>query len=328
MGKRVAVIGATGVVGTTIARVLAERNFAVDELVPVATSSDGGRSVTALGREWPVRRVADVSFGAIDICFFTAGATVSRELVPAALDAGCRVVDNTTAFRMDAGVPLVVPEINGEQVTIDTRLIACPNCTTINLVMMLEPIRRRVRLRRVVVTSLQSVSGAGREAITELESETQTALAGGSPQANVFPKSIAFNCVPQVGDITPTGNTVEEEKIVEETRKILGVPDLPVSATAIRVPVRVGHSLSVNIELSEELSLDEVRSLWQSSPGVRYDEGLPTPLDIAGDDTVVVGRVRRDPSRPHTLNCWVVGDNLRKGAATNSVQIAELWADE
>jgi len=323
--KRVAVVGATGVVGQTIARVLAERRFPVADYLPIATGASRDRRVECLGKEWVVRQADDMDFDGVDLCFFTAGAAVSRKMIPRALDAGCRVVDNTTAFRMDPDVPLVVPEINGGEVSSDTRLVACPNCTTINLVMALAPIHRDVRIERVVVTSFQSVSGAGKEAIAELDSQTQSDLDGMEPVAKVFPKPIAFNCVPKVGEITESGLSVEEQKIIEETQKIMEAPGLNVVPTAVRVPVRVGHALSINIELSDELTVDRAAALWREAPGVEVDEGLPTQRDIAGRDAVVVGRLRRDPTRPFALSFWVVGDNLRKGAATNSVQIAELW---
>jgi aspartate-semialdehyde dehydrogenase len=323
---RVAVVGATGLVGQTIARVLAERGFPVSDYVPVATELSGGRSVAVFDRAWTVRGAADVDFEGVDVCFFTAGATVSREWVPKALAGGCRVVDNTTAFRMDPGVPLVVPEINGKEVTDDTRLVSCPNCTAIVLVMTLAPLMREVELKRVVVTSLQSVSGAGREALTELEAQTGTELDGGTAIATVFPKPIAFNCIPRIGDIDEAGFSTEEQKIAAETRKILEAPRLDVVSTAVRVPVKVGHAVAVNVEFADDLSPERAMKLWREAPGVAFDEGLPTQRDIAGIDTVVVGRVRRDRTRRFALSYWGVGDNLRKGAATNSVQIAELWA--
>jgi aspartate-semialdehyde dehydrogenase len=323
--KRVGVIGATGLVGQTIATVLAERRFPVREYVPVATGASANRSVDALGRSWTVRSVSEFEFADVDICFFTAGASVSREMVPRALDGGCRVVDNTTAYRMDPDVPLVVPEINGDDVSLDTLLVSCPNCTAINLVMTLAPIMRAVPIERVVVTSFQSVSGAGREAVAELEEQSRSAVDGGKPVARVFPKPIAFNCVPRIGDVTESGYTVEEEKIIEETRKILGKPDLKIVPTAVRVPVRVGHALSVSMELSDELALEDARSLWRGANGVTYDDGMPTPADVANTDTIIVGRLRRDPTKNCAFAYWAVGNNLRKGAATNSVQIAELW---
>ncbi len=323
--QRVAVIGATGLVGQTIARVLAERSFPVSDYVPVATDVSGGRSVEVFDKAWTVRGAGDMDFDGVDLCFFTAGAGVSRELVPKALDRGCRVVDNTTAFRMDPTVPLVVPEINGSEVSEETRLVACPNCTAITLVMSLAPLLRVVGLERVVVTSFQSVSGAGREALSELESQTHAELHGKTAPAEVFPKAIAFNCIPQIGDIDETGFTAEEQKIAAETRKILGTPRLDVVPTAVRVAVKVGHAVAVNVELSDDLSPQQAKDLWRNAAGVAFDDGLPTPRDVAGTDTVVVGRVRRDRTRRFALSYWAVGDNLRKGAATNSVQFAELW---
>lgn len=322
--RKIAIVGATGVVGRTMVRVLEERRFPVAEYVPVATEAGARREVEAFGRSWPVRGVTDLDFGGIDFCLFTAGAAVSRESVPEALSAGCRVVDNTTAFRMNEDVPLVVPEINGALVTPETRLVSCPNCTAIVLVMTLFPIARAVGIERVVATSFQSVSGAGREALDELNTQTSADARGEAAAVRVFPKPIAFNCIPKIGDIGPSGYTEEEQKIMEETRKILGAPDIEVVATAVRAPVRVGHAISVNVELRGPLGVGQARELWNRAAGVRFAEDVPTPLDAAGKDDVIVGRLRADPSRPHAITYWAVGDNLRKGAATNSVQIAEL----
>jgi len=329
--RSVAVVGATGVVGQTIATVLEERRFTVTEFFPVATVRSEARRVEAHGRAWEVRAVEDVDFGSIDYAFFTAGAGVSQAFVPRAVEAGCRVIDNTSAFRMDPQVPLVVPEINGARIDAETRLVACPNCTTINLVMALWPIARTMPIIRVVVTSFQSVSGAGRAALADLEYQTRAALDGRAASFEdppVFEKPIAFNCLPKIGDLTASGNTGEEEKVIAETRKILDDPGIDVVPTCVRVPVHVGHALSVNIELAGPLSIEEARDLWRRAPGVEYDDGLPTPLDVAGRDSVVVGRARIDRTRPHAMTLWVVGDNLRKGAATNSVQIAELMVLE
>lgn len=325
--KRVAVVGATGLVGQTIAAVLEERGFPVRDYIPLATGTSGARRVSALGKSWNVLSSNDVDFSGIDVCFFTAGSSVSRELVPKAIDGGCRIVDNTTAYRMDPDVPLVVPEINGDEVSAETSLVSCPNCTAINLVMAIGPIMRAVPIERVVVTSFQSVSGAGKEAVAEMETQARCDLDGKPVTAAVFPKPIAFNCLPRIGDVVESGYTVEEEKIIEETQKIFGKPDLQIVPTAVRVPVHVGHGLSINVELTAPLGLDDARALWRDAPGVDFDDDLPTQRDVATSDTVVVGRLRRDLSRPHALSFWVVGNNLRKGAATNSVQIAELWTN-
>lgn len=324
-GKRtIAIVGATGVVGRTMVRVLEERRFPVAEYIPIATERSAGGEVEAFGRRWPVRSAAETDFDGIEFCLFTAGAAVSREYVPKAIASGCRIVDNTTAFRMEDGVPLVVPEINGSLVTPETTLASCPNCTAVVLVMTLFPIARAVGIERVVVTSFQSVSGAGREALDELEAQTAADARGERARVSAFPKQIAFNCIPQIGDVGAEGDTQEEEKIVAETRKILDAPDIGVVATAVRVPTRVGHAMAVNVELRGSLPLDEARRIWGRAAGVRFTDDVPTPLDAAGLDDVLVGRLRRDGSRPNAITYWAAGDNLRKGAATNSVQIAEL----
>jgi aspartate-semialdehyde dehydrogenase len=326
--KRVAIIGATGMVGRAIVDVLASRGFPVGELVPGATGSSGGRTVDGFGKSWPVKKAEEIDYSGVEYGFFTAGAEVSQSLVPRAVECGCRVIDNTTAFRMHDDVPLVVPEINGMLVSPETRLAACPNCTTIILVMTLAPLLRSAVIERVVVTSFQSVSGAGRDAVDELNAQIKSDLSERSPTVRAFPKQIAFNCLPQVGDVRESGYCKEEEKIIEETRKILSRPELHIVPTTVRVPVRVGHAISVNVEFADELSPDDARNLWQQSAGVVIDGDPPTPLDAAGSDQILIGRVRKDASRPHAVSYWAVGDNLRKGAATNSVQIAELMTLE
>lgn len=322
--KRVGIVGATGVVGNAMVQVLEERRFPVADYVPIATEQSANKTIGAFGRRWPVQNAYKTDFRGIDYCLFTAGAPVSRELVPKALDAGCRVVDNTTAFRMQNDVPLVIPEINGSAVTAETRLASCPNCTAIVLLMSLAPLARSAGVARVVVTSFQSVSGAGREALEELNTQAAADTRGDSPRVSAFPKQIAFNCLPLIGEIGAGGYTKEEEKIIEETQKILGDPDIRVVPTAVRVPTRVGHAVSVNVELRSPLELHDVIELWNRFNGVRYEREVPTPMDVAGKDDVLVGRLRRDPTRPNAISYWAVGDNLRKGAATNSVQIAEL----
>lgn len=321
-----AVVGATGVVGHAMVEVLEERRFPVGEYVPLATGLSSHKKIDAFGREWQVRDAYQADFRGIDYCLFTAGATASQALVPKALAAGCRVVDNTTAFRMDADVPLVVPEINGALVTRDTPLVSCPNCTAIVLVMALAPLSRAVGIDRVVVTSFQSVSGAGREALDELNAQALADTRGERMTVKALPKQIAFNCFPLIGDIGPSGYTKEEEKIAEETQKILGDRAIRVVPTAVRVPSRVGHAVSVSVELRAPLALDGAKALWRDFDGVRYSDDIPTPVEIAGRDEVVVGRLRADETRPNAIVFWAVGDNLRKGAATNSVQIAELMA--
>ncbi len=323
-GKRVAVVGATGVVGHVMAQVLEERRFPVREYIPIATEASTGKRVEAFGRKWAVRNADEFDFSGVDVGLFTAGAPASKELVPRATAAGCRVIDNTTAFRMNQGTPLVVPEINGSLVTPETMLVSCPNCTAIILVMSLAPLARAVGIARVVVTSFQSVSGAGKEALDELNAQAAADTRKRPLSVSALPKQIAFNCIPQIGELENSGYSKEEQKIIEETQKILGDPNIQVVSTAVRVPTRVGHALSVNVELRAPLGVDDVKAIWGRSAGVQYSDGLPTPLDVAGKDEVIVGRLRRDSTRPNAYAYWAVGDNLRKGAATNSVQIAEL----
>lgn len=323
-GKTVGIVGATGLVGKTIASVLEERNFPVGELVPIATEASSGAFVQAFGENWKIRQLEDADFACVELCFFTAGRAVSLKNVPAALERGCRVVDNTTAYRMKEGIPLVVPEVNGDLVDSRVSLVSSPNCTAIILTMALAPIHKAAGIKRVVVTSFQSVSGTGREALAELDSQTEADVKGEECLLRVYPKQIAYNCLPQIGEISVRGYSEEEEKIAEETRKILSSPGMMVVPTAARVPVRVGHSIAVSVELQRDLAVEEALEIWRHSNGVETDSGLPTALDVAGSDTVVVGRVRRDETVPYGIVFWVVGDNLRKGAATNSVQIAEL----
>lgn len=324
--KHVAIVGATGAVGRTIVQVLGERGFPVARLIPVATGSGAHKEIAAFGRSWPVVPVGESDFAGLDVAFFTAGAEVSERLVPQALDQGCRVVDNTTAFRMAGDVPLVIPEINASEIGPDTRLVSCPNCTAIVLAMSLAPIHAAVSITRVVVTSFQSVSGAGREALEELDAQIDADRRGEEILPAALPGQIAFNCLPIIGDVLESGYTKEEQKIIEEIQKIFGRSDLGVVATAVRVPTRVGHALAVNVELGGPLAPADAAALWRNAPGVAFSDGIPTPADVAGTDTVVIGRLRRDPTRPHAISYWAVGDNLRKGAATNSVQIAELFS--
>lgn len=314
-GKRVAVVGATGVVGETIASTLEQRGFPVADYVPIATKASVGQSVSAFGKSWRVVPIDDVDFGTIDYCFCSAGSAASLEFVPRILEAGCKVVDNTTAFRMNEETPLVIPEINGAEVKSGTSLVACPNCTAIVLLMTLAPLIDAVPVERVVVTSFQSVSGAGKVALRELEA---------NDDKHVFYKPIRFNCLPAIGDATPSGYSTEELKIVDESRKILGQPELRIVPTTVRVPVRVGHAVSVNVEFSGKMSGADALDIWRGAVGVSCEDAFPTQLDAAGKDAVMVGHIREDSTRPHALSYWAVGDNLRKGAALNSVQIGEL----
>lgn len=322
-GYRVAVCGVTGLVGRQLLRVLEERNFPVRELVALASRRSAGSRVRFQDAEIEVRAAEPGAFEGCDLAFFAAGAGVSRELAPAAVRAGAVVIDKSSAFRADPQVPLVVPEINGETLRDHRGLIASPNCSTTQLVMVLHPLHRAAGLRRVLVSTYQAVTGTGAEALDELERQVQ-----GAAGPAVYPRPIAFNVLPHCDTFGEGAYTGEEWKLVHESRRILGLPDLRISATAVRVPVRVGHSESVWVEVDQVLEPDDVRRLLAAAPGVRVldDPGAgayPTPLDAAGNDDVWVGRIRRDPVDDHGLWLWIVSDNLRKGAATNAVQIAE-----
>jgi aspartate-semialdehyde dehydrogenase len=334
---RVAVVGATGLVGETLVQVLAERDFPVSELHLLASNRSLGTRVEFKGRSLPVRELASFDFSSVDLGFFSAGAEVSREYAPQAAAAGCIVIDNTSEFRYEDDVPLVVPEVNPHAIAqYKARgIIANPNCSTIQLVVALKPIHDAVGLERINVATYQSVSGAGREAIEELAQQSIELLSGKGPvQGRVIPKQIAFNCVPHIDRFEDNGYTREEMKIVRETRKILEEPNLRVTATAVRVPVFYGHSEVVSIETRTKITAEEARSLLEKAPGVEVlDEhqagGYPTAAtEAANRDTVYVGRIRQDGSTERGLNLWVVADNVRKGAATNSIQIAEILAQQ
>jgi len=331
----VAVVGATGLVGEMMIRVLEERDFPVSRLFPLASDRSLGRSVSYRGRDYPVLELAGFDFAGCDFALFSAGAAVSREHAPRAVAAGCIVIDNTSEFRYRDEVPLVVPEVNLAVLDgFGTRgIIANPNCSTIQLVVALKPLHDAAHLERVDVATYQSVSGAGREAVEELARQSIAALSGkGAPEAHGGMKPIAFNCVPHIDAFQENGYTREEMKIVWETRKILGEPALRVNATAVRVPVFFGHSEVVHIATQRPLSAGEARQLLKNAPGVTVlDEprpgGYPTAAtEAANRDTVYVGRIREDLAPDRGLNLWIVADNIRKGAATNSVQIADALA--
>jgi aspartate-semialdehyde dehydrogenase len=325
----VAVVGATGAVGAEMIEVLEERKFPVETLLPLASSRSAGGSVTFRGQDVTVKLLTKDSFGGVDIALFSAGTDVSREYAPIAAKAGAVVIDNSAAWRMEKDVPLVVPEVNPQDASRHRGIIANPNCSTIQMVVALKPLHDRVRIKRVVVTTFQSVSGTGKEAMDELMEECQALLSFKEPQPKVYPYQIAFNCLPHIDDFLPSGYTKEEMKMVNETRKIMGDQTIQVTATTVRVPVYVGHSEAVNIETERKLTANEARAILAAAPGVLvFDDPsrkvYPMPLDVAGKDEVYVGRIREDESIPNGLNLWVVADNLRKGAALNAVQIAEI----
>ncbi len=326
---RVAVVGATGAVGAEMIEVLEERKFPVESLHPLASSRSAGGTVSFRGEELKVKELKKDSFEGIDLALFSAGSDVSKEFAPIAVEAGTVVIDNSAAWRMEKDVPLVVPEVNPHDLAKHRGIIANPNCSTIQMVVALKPLHDQARIRRIVVTTFQSVSGTGKEAMDELMEGCRDVLGFKAPQPKVYPYQIAFNCLPHIDEFLPSGYTKEELKLVNETRKIMGDDSIQVTATTVRVPVYVGHSESVNIETERKLTANEARAILSTAPGVLvYDDPAhkiyPMPLDVAGKDEIYVGRIREDESIPNGLNLWVVADNLRKGAALNAVQIAEL----
>jgi aspartate-semialdehyde dehydrogenase len=320
---RVAVVGATGVVGTTMLSMLRDRGFPADEIVPFASSRSAGRAVDG---GLTVRALEpDADIDGFDIALFSAGAGVSREWAPRFAAAGAAVVDNSSAFRRDPDVPLVVSEVNPHALDDHDGLIANPNCSTMQLVVALAPIHRAAGIERLVVSTYQSVSGTGKKAIDELEAQAHASLHGMEmPVPDVYPEHIGFNVIGAAGSF-PEGDdhTDEERKMMFETRKILEDESIGVAVTCVRVPVRVSHSEAVNVQTRSPLSADEARSLLSDAPGVTLVD-LPTPLSAEGRDEVFVGRIRDDDSHPRAFSMWIVSDNLRKGAATNAVQLAEL----
>ena len=332
MGVNVAVVGVTGAVGTEMLRVLERRNFPVDELRPLASSRSAGKNVIFRGKEVPIQELTADSFEDMNIGLFSAGGSISRKFVPYAIERNCVVVDNTSAFRMDEGVPLVVPEVNADKIPEHNGIIANPNCSTIQLVLVLKPIHDTVKIKRVVVSTYQAVSGAGLKALDELKKEAEHILSDkGGFNRSIFPHQIAFNVLPQIPQsnaFLPNGYTDEEMKMINETRKILNDSSFRITTTTVRVPVFRGHSESVNIETEEKLSADQARDLLSKAEGVIVlddpsNQIYPMASDAAGKDETFVGRIREDHSVENGLNMWIVSDNLLKGAALNAVQIAE-----
>ncbi|MBN2495346.1 MAG: aspartate-semialdehyde dehydrogenase [Deltaproteobacteria bacterium] len=327
---RVAVCGATGAVGREMIRILQERDFPLRDLRLLASERSCGERIEFCDEEIAVETLEESSLKGLDLALFSAGGAVSERFAPCAADAGCVVVDNTSAFRMQDDVPLVVPEVNPEDLAgySERGIVANPNCATIQLVVALKPLHDAAGLRRVVVATYQSVSGAGRSGIRELEKQSIDLFNLRALVSERFPRQIAFNCLPHIDVFLPEGDTREERKMVDETRKILHLPDLAVCATAVRVPVFYGHAEAVFAELERPLGAEDARELLERAPGVQVmddaaQELYPTPIDAAAGDEVLVGRIRADGSVPAGLALWVVADNVRKGAALNSVQIAE-----
>ncbi len=320
---KVAVVGATGLVGGMMLKVLEERNFPVSELILVATEKSVGKNITFNSKEYKVISMADAITQKPAIALFSAGGNTSLEYAPKFAEVGTVVIDNSSAWRMDPGKKLIVPEINANVLSREDKIIANPNCSTIQMAMVLNPLHKKYKIKRLVISTYQSVSGTGAKAVSQMENERN-----GIVGEMAYPYQIDRNCIPQCDVFTDNGYTKEEMKMVNETRKILGDNSIRITATAVRIPVTGGHSETVNIEFENDFEVDEVRNLLSSTKGIIVQDdpanyNYPMPLFAFGKDDVFVGRIRRDESNPNTLNLWIVADNLRKGAATNAVQIAE-----
>lgn len=327
---KVAVVGATGMVGQVMLNVLAERNFPITELIPVASERSVGKKVTYKDKQFEIVSMQTAVDLKPEIAIFSAGGTTSLEWAPKFAEAGSFVIDNSSAWRMDPTKKLVVPEINAFELTKEDKIIANPNCSTIQLVMVLNPLHKKYNLKRVVVSTYQSVTGTGKAAVDQLNAETEAAVNGTDKGAieKVYPYEIFKNALPQCDVFDDMDYTKEELKLMKEPKKIMSDDSFQLTATAVRVPVQGGHSESVNIEFENDFDLAEVKAILANTPGVVVMDDVankvyPMPLYSEGKDEVFVGRIRRDPSQEKTLNCWIVADNLRKGAATNAVQIAE-----
>ena len=325
---KVAVVGATGLVGGIMMKVLEERNFPVTELLPVASEKSIGKTIFFRGKEHSVISISEAINQSPSLALFSAGGGTSLEWANKFADCGTVVIDNSSAWRMDPTKPLIVPEINAALLTSDDKIIANPNCSTVQMVLVLQPLHLRYKIKRVVVSTYQSVTGTGIKAVNQLMNERE-----GKAGEMAYKYQIDLNVIPQIDVFLENGYTKEEMKMVNETKKIMGDKDIMVTATAVRIPVMGGHSESVNIEFENDFELEEVRKILSSSKGIILQDDIskqvyPMPLDSNNKDEVFVGRIRRDESNPKSLNCWIVADNLRKGAATNAVQIAEYLVSQ
>jgi aspartate-semialdehyde dehydrogenase len=329
----VAVVGATGAVGEEMLRILEERSFPVRNLRVIASERSEGRVLKFCGENLKVERLSSASFRGVEIALFSAGAEISKEFSPQAVEKGSVVVDNSSAFRMESKVPLVVPEVNPHALNHHQGIIANPNCSTIQLVVAINPLHQITRIKRLVISTYQAVSGTGREAMEELNHQIQQWLKGEGIKKEVYPHQIAFNLLPHIGEFLTNGYTDEELKLVNETKKIMEDDRIGVTATCVRVPVFIGHSEAVTVETEKELSVPQVKKIMSRAPGVILQDNsvarvYPLPLEAAGKDEVFVGRIRKDESIKNGINLWIVADNLRKGAALNTIQIAELLIKE
>ncbi|HEY9826645.1 MAG TPA: aspartate-semialdehyde dehydrogenase [Stenomitos sp.] len=326
---RVAILGATGAVGAELLQLLDERHFPLSELKLLASARSAGQEIEFKGQKLRVEEVTEQSLKGVDIVLASAGGSVSQKWAPKAVDAGAVVIDNSSAFRMDPTVPLIVPEVNPEAIASHQGIIANPNCTTILMTVALWPLHQVQPIQRIIAATYQSASGAGARAMEELKVQAQAILNGETPTTECFPYPLAFNLFPHNSDLNDDGYCVEETKMILETRKIFGVPELRVSATCVRVPVLRAHSEALNIEFAQPFPVETARTLLQKAPGVKLVEDwqrnyFPMPLEASGQDDVLVGRIRQDASHPCGLELWLSGDQIRKGAALNAVQIAEL----
>jgi aspartate-semialdehyde dehydrogenase len=330
MGCNLAIAGVTGAVGQEFLKILEQRDFPFDSIKMLASSRSAGKKIVFKGKEYTVEEMTKKSFARINIALFSAGASRSKEFAPAAVEAGAVVVDNSSAFRMDPKVPLVIPEINPQKIAENKGIIANPNCSTIIGIVPVWPLHKANPVKRMVVSTYQAASGAGQQAMLELEKQTREILDGKKPTCNAFPYQIAFNCFSHNSDLDATGYNLEEVKMVKETRKIFDCPEIAITCTCIRIPVFRAHCESINLEFTKSITPNEVRDLLSTAPGVsvlddRKNNRFPMPIDATGKDNIFVGRIRQDESIPENrgINIWVAGDQLRKGAALNAVQIAE-----
>jgi len=328
---RVAVVGATGLVGREMVSILEERDFPVSDLIPIASERSAEELISFRDLDYTIQVLKPEIFEDVDIALFSAGGEISKEYAPIAASKGAVVIDNTSAFRMEKDIPLVVPEVNPEDISgyKERGIIANPNCSTIQMLVALKPIYDRAGIKRIVVSTYQSVSGAGKQAVEELSAQVRDLFNQVEIESEVFPYQIAFNCLPHIDQFESDGYSREEKKMINETRKIFHDEKMKITATAVRVPVFCSHSESVNLELEKELNVDDVKKLLSDFSGITLIDDLsqnhyPTAVDATGTDDVFVGRIRRDPSVKNGIDLWIVADNLRKGAALNAVQIAEL----
>lgn len=318
----IGVVGVTGLVGQMFLKVMEEKNIKADNFRFFASKKSAGKKIKFQNKEYVVEELTEESFDGLDYALFSAGGDVSRKYSPIAAAKGCTVIDNSSAFRMQKDIPLVVPEVNGEETKGYKGIVANPNCSTIQCMLPLKHLRDKYGIKRVVYSSYQAVSGSGNKGVKDME----RGIEGGKNE--FYCKNIAYNCLPLIGNIKDNGYTDEEMKMIDETRKILSLPELKVTATCVRVPVWNGHGVSVNVELEKEFDLKELKEYLKDKEGIEIEDDIPTPIDVTGQDKVQVGRIRRDESLDNGINFWVVADNIRKGAASNAVQILELMLEE